>query len=262
MKPKERFIARAADNNDLEAVKAGLGWLHQRAVTEGSGQAILATYSRQQFNSESLAAALGERRARALQEGKAVEFGRVTLLRWTNAAPRRPTLLKPTPVLCVYVGDRQLNMIDAVDNVSAICLVEYPSSYKEWIDTWSPIDVVTNAPVAASQASTPSSIVQQALRSISGVINPRTGPTGHPSDRDASVGAFSRLNKAGVAFDVGEVRRFLIAKLGWSPEHADRLCEIAEGTKQGRRFRVGRHWWADDIVEQWKRRAEEEGDEE
>jgi hypothetical protein len=151
-------------------------------------------------------------------------------------------------------------VIDAVDNVSAICVVEYPGSYKEWIDTWSPIDVATNAPVAASEVSTPSPVVQQALRSISGVINLGTGPTGHPSDRDASIGAFSRLKEAGVPFDVGEVRRFLIAKLGWSPEHADRLWEIAEGTKQGRRFRVGRQWWAHDIVEEWKRRAEEEGD--
>ena len=251
---KERFYIPIISQNHVEAIARGMEWLRRRLKRDGASQGVLATHSKRALLAGSLADTLGERIGKALYENKVVAIEDSRLVVWTKVTGRRAYLQRPSPVLCVYVDDEQLSQIDAIDNVSAICLVFEDQFNQQWLSTWDPINLRTEVRDQRQQPM-PNGIVQEALRSISGSINRWTGPRGHPSDRAACIWAFRRLKKARIHYDPDEIRRFLVAELGWSPSHADQLRDMARGILDGKRLKAESERWSPDIVQTWKNRA-------
>jgi len=256
MQKVDRFYISVADIRDeAGAIRIGLAWLQDRVELDNAAQAVLATLTRRQIESGTIfARALGEDIASCLHKGKTVPIGHAQLVLITELKTKWPSFPSPTPVLCVYTSEKQLNELDKATNVSAICLVLFPDYDQGWVDSWNPIDLRTGRPHHEETETALDPVVQEALRSLA--INPSTSPLGHPSDRARCIWAFKRLKAARVHYDPDQIQAFLVSKLGWTLKYAAQVRDIAKGVSEGRRFQAQEHW-PPDIVKQWKQRAAE-----
>jgi hypothetical protein len=68
------------------------------------------------------------------------------------------------------------------------------------------------------------------------------------------VRLFQILRTNGERFDPTEVRAWAVNNR-WSGSGARELEEIARGVLEGRRFRVERFGWRDDVIDLWRSQA-------
>jgi hypothetical protein len=194
---------------------------------------------------------IGERMADALASGKFVRVSN------SSSNIRLITRRRPYhgwrggPILAAYPDKKILDMLDETPGVSAILAVPWlMQNIQLWIDTWAAQELRSREPTVPVVTVT-NPVVIAALRSLTKAVNLSTG-IHHPSDRQAAIDLFERLNDAGESYNPDEVRAWLIREGGWAPTDADDVRSIAASILAGRRIRGGGRFWADNIVEQWR----------
>lgn len=93
-------------------------------------------------------------------------------------------------------------------------------------------------------------VVLAAARSLTRIVNLNSG-LAHPRDKAAAVHTFRRLKRGGYDWDPSEIRIWAMAN-GWRAEDAQDLEDVADGVRQGRRYRVGASPWRSDIISHWR----------
>lgn len=99
-----------------------------------------------------------------------------------------------------------------------------------------------------------SSIVEEAIRTLTSIINVSTG-LGHPNDMNKARELFDVLHKNGEILLKAEVEGVAMAQ-GWNSKHAEELGSLAQQIGEGKSARVsGGPWLAADIYSKIRDRA-------
>jgi hypothetical protein len=235
----KRFYFEAYGRDD-EALKEGFSWLTSESV---GGRGVVAVPALRQV--ESLVPGINAAEARQLAKAKSLARPGVTI---ELATERTHASVSGVPVLAVWVDDEMLEELEH-NRPSALCVIPWrEEEIARWCAAHAPTEMRTGASSGAVTVSNP--VVERALETLTARVNLSSG-LGHPSDKAAAVGAFRILRGGGEAYDVGEVDAWA-ANHGWGLHGARELVAIAQGVLDGRNYRVGRHGWREDILEQWR----------
>ena len=99
-----------------------------------------------------------------------------------------------------------------------------------------------------------SPLLEEALKSLTIRVNISTG-LAHYSDESAAKEMFKLLHKDGEPLIATEITEWA-GNNGWNLSHAKELGSLAERIGQGGRVVVrNKGMWREDIMEQWKERA-------
>jgi hypothetical protein len=250
MRGRPRFYIKS-EGPKVEAVMSGLAWLVDAATRLKASEAILALPTKRNLEG-TVTDALGEATAKTLAAGRPVNL-------LSGASLRLVThhmnwyLRAPAPVLCVYLTPNELEKVDGAPNVAEMCVVPWNmEEVRAWIETWQAVDLTGEEVAPPAPRLDP--VVEQALRSLTGLVNLDTG-VGHPSDRSKAIEMFRILRRNRLRFDPEMVRRWLVSEGGWRPRDAAAVKTIAERVLAARRLQTGASSWADDIVQIWRERA-------
>ena len=161
--------------------------------------------------------------------------------------------LSPVVIAC-WPDATMLDRIDASSRAKA--LVVLPWGSEQEIESWrvahQAVDLLGKAEPAI-EASIADPVVEQAMKSVTMMVNLSTG-LAHPMDRPKAVWAFRHLKKAGHAWTPQEVETWA-ASNGWDRRHARDLAEISEKILAGRRLQAGSSPVRADIIEVWREKA-------
>ncbi len=245
-----RFFIKAYGPDD-DALKIALAWLAKEA-TRRQLPAVIVVYQSDQ--GRALARVIGEAQAKGLLAGTPVKLNGVDLSLVTMRK-LGPMALSKKVALAVWLSDKDLAKVDDARPAAMGIVPWAEGDGEQWIESWNAIDM-RSGQAATGGGEIDSPIVAEALRSLTGSVNLGTG-LGHPSDRDLAIETFQRLHRAGERFD-GRAVRVWAVQHGWSSGHADELAKIAEGVRQGKRFKrstPGRVMLKDNIIEIWRERS-------
>lgn len=152
-------------------------------------------------------------------------------------------------VLAVWLPEKDLDKVDGLPGVEAICVVPWlRDEIESWRKARQAIDLLGSQPTESPTLSDP--VVEAAMRSLTGSVNVSTGLL-HPMDRPKAIHAFRILKAGGHTWDPQSVKAWAMAN-GWPARHADHLAEIARGVLEGKAYKAGRNAWAVDILAQWR----------
>jgi hypothetical protein len=231
------------EGRDDQALKEGFTWLLGEAL---GSRGVVAVPGLGQV--ENLVPGITAAEATTLKKEKRVQRLGTTIELVTERAGG-PAAIAGKPILAVWVDDDQLEKIER-KRPSAICVIPWlRSDIERWRDAYAPTDMRSGEAAVGKSAIT-NPVVERALESLTSRVNVSTG-LGHPSDKAGAVGVFRILKAGGERYDPAEVSAWA-ANNGWSLTGARELGEVAAGVLAGRRYRVGRHGWRDDILEQWR----------
>jgi hypothetical protein len=234
------------EGRDDDALRLGLAWLFDRARRSQRG-GVIAVHGL--ANVERLPPVLPAPAARALARDKRLRLDDVELELMTARYQPRSYPLGPT--LAIWANDQRLEQIEELQPI-AVCAIPWSrNGLDDWKANFSPRELRSGARSTPTTVDNP--VVAAALRSLTHMVNLSTG-LGHPSDRAAAVTLFRILLQAGERYDPAAVRAFAVNN-GWGQRDARELEEVARGVLAGRRFRVERFGWAEDILEQWRNEA-------
>jgi hypothetical protein len=229
-----------AYGRDEEALTEGFSWLMRESV---GGRGVVAVPGLRQV--ESLVPGIKAAEARQLAKAKSLVRSGVTI---ELATERTRASVSGVPVLAVWVDDEMLEELER-GRPSALCVIPWrEEEIARWRAAYAPTEMRSGAAPEAATISNP--VVERALESLTARVNLSSG-LGHPSDKAAAVGTFRILRGGGEAYDVGEVGAWA-ANHGWGLHGGRELAAIAQGVLDGRSYRVGRHGWREDILEQWR----------
>jgi len=158
------------------------------------------------------------------------------------------------PIVSIYPTSKFLDQLDSIRNVSEILVV--PWNFEEvepWIRTWNATELGA-APQVRPSPLVSNTVVQQALRSLTAIVNVSTGIS-HPRDRTTAIQTFEILRDAGETFTPGEVKAWLIAEGGWKATDAQEVAEVAQKVLEYRRLKKVGPVWRSNILEIWREEA-------
>jgi hypothetical protein len=245
-----------SDGSQEHAVKAGVQWLGQLDSENSSKQdALLATPVKRNLEG-TVESVIGEDRVKELKNKNSISAGEVQIHHITERidAPA----WNGGPVLAIYPTKDLLDKIDDMRGVTDVLVIPWNRDEVQfWIDQWRATDLSSGEPEQSEKNTLEivDPIVEEALLSLHTLVNVSTGLT-HPSDRSQAIEMFKILDRNGHQYDPDTLRMWLVAEKGWSPENADEVREVAEGVLNGKSFQYESNRWADDILEQWRDRAE------
>lgn len=219
----DRYVVDGIESHD-EALKAGIAWLHSRALSEGSNSAAIVVPTRN--DTRNLSGAIGGDLAHAAQQdGGFTYFGlQIEVL----AAKKLPDQFAG-PVLVPWASTKIVEEGERMDP-PAICVTPWgDDELDEWRRSWGPIDVSTGQ---AQAAEAPSAAIRGAVKSLP------HGDVLHRLDKQSAVDAFKALRMHEREIDPALVRSEAIRR-DWSPDAADRLAELAERIAKGVAVRGG-----------------------
>ncbi len=155
------------------------------------------------------------------------------------------------PVLALYAPPKLLDMVDSLQTPTEILVVPWlRKEGTQWAQTWGARELGSVAEPPAKRFSNPT--VRAALENLTNRVNLSTGIV-HQSDRAAAITLFRLLRNAGEQCDPDEVRAWLVSELGWQPQHAKEVEDVATKILAGRRLRASASGdWAPGIVERWR----------
>lgn len=228
---------------DDQALKEGFSWLFAQAL---GGRGVVAVPGLQQVNN--LVPGLSAGEAARLKKDKRLQRLGATI-ELVSERSGRP--VAGAPVLGVWVDDEQLEKLERA-RPSAVCVIPWlRDDIRRWRAAYTPTEMRSGASAPKSAIANP--VVARALGDLTVRVNLSTG-LGHPSDKAAAVGTFRILLAGGERVDPDEVAAWA-ANNGWGLGAARELAEIAAGVLAGRRYRVERHGWRDDILDLWRAEA-------
>jgi len=161
---------------------------------------------------------------------------------------------KDAPIVAIYPTSKFLDQLDSIPNVSEMLVV--PWNFEEvepWIRAWNATELGAT-PQARPSPLISNPVVQQALKSLTAVVNVSTGIS-HPRDRATAIQTFEILRDGGEMFTPEKVKAWLIAEGGWKATDAQEVAEVAQKVLEYRRLRKGRPVWKRNILEIWREEA-------
>lgn len=230
-----------------KALQLGLEWL----LKQSHPAALLAVPSKQILKRSVLESVLTARGAKNLAKHNELTVGGCRIKLMTE---RLTCYSFDGPVLAVYPSSRLLDSVDSLAGVTAVLVIPWTAlEVHPWIRAWNARALGASAPPPDPEFSNP--VVKVALESLTGRVNVSTG-LGHPSDKAAAIELFKILRRGGEGFDPAEIRGWLISCLGWLPDTADEVADVARRVLEGRRFQLRtRGGWVHDILAEWRTRA-------
>ena len=231
---RQAFYIRSEGTNEV-AVRRGIQWLLDLGrANPRKRSALLAVPARGNLRGV-ISDVLGVENAKILSDGGTLRMNGVVDLALL-------TKLKMVsqwdgPVLAVYPARDMLNSIDAISGVTDMLLV--PWNIKEvefWINAWSATELDGRGGTSPAQIAVDATVAEK-LASMTSRVNKGTG-TAHPRDKATIVRLFQTLRSDGIGYDPEAVRAHLVGQLGWMPDRADEVLEIAKGVLEGRRYQL------------------------
>ncbi len=161
------------------------------------------------------------------------------------------------PILAIYPTKKLLDKIDGLFDVTHVLVIPWIfEDIKQWVETWSAHELGSEAPEPTRIAKL-NPVVIEALKTLTSTVNLSTG-IHHPSDKAAAIDLFQRLKNSREDFGPSKVRMWLVSEGNWDPTLADDVMKVAQAVYEGRRVRGGKPIWAEDIIEQWRKRASQD----
>jgi hypothetical protein len=256
MKARRSSLYIKTHGVDEAAISAGLAWLLDLARKDSSKRLALLAVPVKSNLRGAVSSVIGETSTRALQQGKKLTISstvQVSLL-----TERERIYSWSGPVLAIYPTKRLLDIVDGLIGITDVLVIPWTlDEVQYWIDTWSAIELGPGIEYKPSKLppSALNPIVEAALESLTNRVNLSTGIL-HPLDRAAAIELFRILRGAGITYDPGQVRAWLVSRGRWNPRDADDVAEVASGILAGKRLRGGSGSWSDKILEMWRDRAE------
>lgn len=241
-----------SEGPDTPAFRTAFSWFLDRiAASPGGQQGLLVVHGKGNLDGGAIEAVLGPAAVRALKKDNGVRLRRSAIRLMTE---KIMVYAWSGPMLVVYPSPKLLDVVDGLQAPSDVLVVPWVREEVEpWIRMWGARELGSSAKPEPKRFSNPT--VRAALESLTSHVNLSTG-LAHPSDRAAAITMFRLLQDAGEPFDPDEARDWLISELGWQPQHANKVSDVAEGVLEGRRFRTsGSGDWAPDILEVWRERG-------
>ncbi|WP_262181551.1 hypothetical protein [Haloarcula laminariae] len=253
-KSDRRALFIDAEGPNEEALEKALVWLRQLGKQDSEKQdALLAVNTKNQLDGV-LSSVIGDGPANELDKKNPVQLGDVEIRLMTKRID--PQGWRSGPILALYPDKKLLDKIDDLYGVTDVLVLPWSKDEVEgWIDTWGATSLTGDT--SGTKPAIDDSVVKEAVETLDVFVNTSTGIT-HPSDRSKCIEIFETLHREGYGFNPATIRAWLVAEKGWSPEDADDVEEIAEGVQAGKSFQYDRGGLADDIVDQWEDRAEDE----
>lgn len=217
-----RFLVENNGSN-LELIKLAFAQAFHNCKSNGLSNITLVFPTKGSFTSSDIADFLGDKDAKALAKGSAVNLGDGIHL--TLEIPKNvKSFGKYDVLLAIYLTAKDMDVIDGVNNANSI--VYLPWNEEEgmrWLSTWKP-QVIGSQSWSASTGSLPQ-LIQDVVLKLGRCINMSTGLT-HPSDKEMAKKLFSELRKKGVSSSPELVRQFAVQK-GWKPSRAQELATFS-----------------------------------
>jgi len=251
-KVKRKSLYINSEGPNKEAISKGLYWLLQTCNSNNQDKALIAVPVKNNILPPSvISEVIGIQAAKSLVKKKAVKLENVDVKLLTE---RESIYSWNGPILAIYPTKKLLDKIDGLRDVTDVLVIPWSmDEVKFWINTWS-ANELGKPESDLKKISLSNPVVEEALKSLTMCVNVSTGIT-HPQDRSRCIELFKKLKDAGEIFNKEEIRAWLVAEGGWKPEDADEVVNVAEAVLEGRRLRSSSGNWRDDIVEEWKRRA-------
>lgn len=153
-------------------------------------------------------------------------------------------------VVTCALDDKELLNLESTSSARVIIAVPWQKKgLEKWLSTYQPTDLRTNRP--ASSSPEPNCIIKTALKNLTNLVNISNG-INHPSDRETAKTYVRTLHKYEDTIDPNVVRTYLIAKLGWAPNHADDVVKLFETLNAGKFFQGGERTGLQKIYKRWK----------
>ncbi|MBY4675341.1 hypothetical protein [Marinobacterium arenosum] len=220
--PISRFLVENHGSNP-EAIKLAFAQALHNCKSSGLSKITLVFPTKGSFPSSNIAQFLGEKAAKALTKGSAVNLGDGIQL--TLEIPKNiKSFGRYDVLLATYLTAKDMDVIDGVNNTNSILYLPWNEEEgKRWLSTWKP-QVVGNQSWVASTNPLPQ-FVQDVVLKLGRCINMATGLS-HPSDKEMAKKLFSELRKNGVTAPPELVRQFAVQS-GWEPVRAQELAIFA-----------------------------------
>lgn len=217
-----RYLVENHGSNQ-ESLKLAFAKAFQACQDSGLSNITLVFSTKGTFTSSDIADLLGDKAAKALIKGSAINLGDGVSL--TLEIPKNiRTFGRYDVLLSTYLTDKDMDIIDGVKSVNSIVFLPWNKEEgKRWLSTWNP-QVVGKQSWNVPANSLPQR-VQDVILKLGRCINMSTG-LAHPSDKDMAKRLFSELKKNGVYTSSEEVRKFAIQN-GWEPSRAQELAKFA-----------------------------------
>lgn len=244
---RESYFIRT-EGPDPNGVKEALGWLFRSSKPSG----FLAVHGYGNLDGV-VREVIGEGAVKSL-----IKFGRIKV---SNVEIQLVTEHKMTydgqnsPMVALYPSSKLLDVLDSIRNISAMLVVPWNFSEVEpWIRAWNATELGAQRTERAEPLLR-STIVEQALSSLTHIVNLATGIS-HPRDREAAIQMFEILRNAGEQFSPEDIKAWLVGEGGWNATDAEDVAVVARKVLEGRSLRSGQRVWAENILEIWQKQAQ------
>ncbi|MFJ4088462.1 hypothetical protein [Pseudomonas psychrophila] len=212
------------DDQGPDRIIQALQYANQICDKGAADEVVFLVPVKNSLDSGSLKARLGPSMHRALVKGEAVKLPSGKILRCETLSTLR-WLTKRSVVIAVYATQNMMDKIDTLDNLVAVVALPWTAtSIDSWQRTWSPQVIGQLAP--ETQALIVDPVVEQALKSISGVVN-RAHNVLHPADV-AHAKRILRILRSYNHDEPAENIRLWAIRNGWLPKAAEELEAISQ----------------------------------
>ena len=259
MKQKRESIYIKTQGADRSAIKRGLSWLISTCYLNSQITEALLAVPLKKYLTDSgsiIPEAIDIKVASALAKGHKVKLP--NSVAELSLLTEKQTIYECNgPILAIYPTKELLDKIDGLFGVTHVLVTPWIfDDIKQWVETWSAHELGIEVPEPTKRAAL-NPVVVEALKSLTSGVNLSTG-IHHPSDKAAAIDLFQRLKTAGEDFDPIKVRMWLVSEGNWDPKLADDVMKVAQAVCEGRRVRGGKPSWAEDIIEQWRKKASQD----
>lgn len=245
MQTRQNFYVSEAAT--LEGVAAGIEWL-QNLLKDKATIAWLVGVTRAVLDGM-IGEAIGSENAKELAKGDYLRIGKGSLYFWTER--QLPTAARGAAILLVHPSQKLLAKVDNLRDATSLAVVPWlMKDVEHWVAAYAPKDVLGQQQNAPQSIRNP--VVARAMESIWMMINTSSGMT-HPRDRNRVIDAFRILRKGREDFEPQEIRSWLLQR-GMKPKHAEEIADVA-ANPSGSRKSSSSGSWAENILDQWRRKA-------
>lgn len=232
----------SATGADDDALTRSILWLHEQAKRL-SAPALIAVFGLQALENIAGWAKTAEI-FKKLKKHRLVKFDGIEIRLFI---PKDSLYSWQGPVLVIHGGQKLLDKIDAISGTFPVLYLPWEGNeHQNWVATWNASDIAAPMPATVTTPPKTVDIVDVALDGLTASVNLSTGIT-HPSDHKQTVRVLETIYYKGVATSGEDIRQRLI-RLGWQPDDAAAVAELANKVFAGRRVKdstgkpFGRLW--------------------
>jgi hypothetical protein len=234
-----------SEGHDSKALAEGLVWLFKNAKNQ---RISLAMPNKNILDSDEISLVFGPARIKSLKKFGNAEFGdaKVKLIMPQDKGHD----CEDSPILAVYPDRKFLDMLDSIQNVSAILAIPWgKGDVEEWKKIWDVTELRSS--VTTRHVQIQDGILREAARTISISVN-SSDRLSNPVDRSLVAQVLETVRSAGIEFDPLEIKAYLLnSGDGWNAVNAEEVSRIAKLVKESKLGDCRSDW-----LEHWKEVAE------